>query len=257
MNKEFSSLCEWFIDNKLSIYFGEDKRKLVLFTRSKTPAKLNISFQDHLIKQYNCVKYLGYFIDYNLSGETMARKVPNKINSKLKFLYRQATFLNLTCKRLLCNALIQPQFDYGCTSWYPLLSKTFKKRFQITENKCVRCCLDLSPRSHISITHFRKISWLPVELKMELCTATTVFKYWNQLTPSYFNEIFTPSFNRYNTRSQIALDIPLRKTVLGQKSILFLGPKIWSKINNNLKAVLMTNSLTHALKKEMLNNMII
>ena len=146
----------------------------------------------------------------------MSRKVLNKINGKLKFLYRQATFLNPTCKRLLCNALIQPQFDYGCTSWYPLLSKTFKKRFQITENKCVRCCLDLSPHSHISITHFRKINWLPVELKMELCTATTVFKYWNQLTPSYFNKIFTPSFNRYNTRSQIALDIPLRKTVLGQ-----------------------------------------
>ena len=25
LNKEFSSLCEWFIDNKLSIHFGEDK----------------------------------------------------------------------------------------------------------------------------------------------------------------------------------------------------------------------------------------
>ena len=26
LNKEFSSLCEWFIDNKLSIHFGEDKK---------------------------------------------------------------------------------------------------------------------------------------------------------------------------------------------------------------------------------------
>ena len=25
LNKEFSSLCQWFIDNKLSIHFGEDK----------------------------------------------------------------------------------------------------------------------------------------------------------------------------------------------------------------------------------------
>ena len=51
--------------------------------------------------------------------------------------------------------------------------------------------------------------------------------------------------------------MPLRKTVLGQKSISFLGPKIWSKINNDLKAVLMTNSFTHTLQKEMLNNLII
>ena len=42
LNKEFSSLCEWFIDNKLSIHFGEDKTKAILFTRNKTEEKLNI-----------------------------------------------------------------------------------------------------------------------------------------------------------------------------------------------------------------------
>ena len=55
----------------------------------------------------------------------------------------------------------------------------------------------------------------------------------------------------------MALDTPLQKTVFGQKSISFLGPKIWFKINNDLKAVLSTNSFTHTLKKEMLNNLII
>ena len=45
----------------------------------------------------------------------------------------------------------------------------------------------------------------------------------------------------------MALDIPLRKTTIGQKSISFLRPKIWSKTNNSLKAV--TTTFTHALKK--------
>ena len=31
LNKDFNSLCEWFIDNKLSIYFGEGKTKSILF----------------------------------------------------------------------------------------------------------------------------------------------------------------------------------------------------------------------------------
>ena len=64
-------------------------------------------------------------------------------------------------------------------------------------------------------------------------------------------------FNRYNTRSQMALDIPLRKTVLGQKRTSFLGPKIWPKINNDLKAVSTANLFIDTLKKEMLNNLII
>jgi len=29
--KEFESLCDWFLDNKLSIHFGTDKTKSILF----------------------------------------------------------------------------------------------------------------------------------------------------------------------------------------------------------------------------------
>ena len=127
----------------------------------------------------------------------------------------------------------------------------------MTQNTCIRYCLDLPPRTHISAIHFRKINWLPVEHRVELCTATTVFKFWNQLTPSYFEDIFTPSFNKYITRSQMALDIPLRKTIIGQKRISFLGPKVCSKTNNSLKAVKTTATFTQALKNHVLENLII
>ena len=31
LNEDFNSLYEWFIDNKLSIHFGEEKTKSILF----------------------------------------------------------------------------------------------------------------------------------------------------------------------------------------------------------------------------------
>ena len=31
LDKNFNSLCDWFVDNKLSIHFGEDKTKSILF----------------------------------------------------------------------------------------------------------------------------------------------------------------------------------------------------------------------------------
>ena len=34
LNLNFSSLCNWFIDNKLSIHLGEDKTKCILFGTS-------------------------------------------------------------------------------------------------------------------------------------------------------------------------------------------------------------------------------
>ena len=71
LNKNFNSLCEWFVDNKLSIHFGEDKTKSILFgtkRRLKGLRELNIRYKDIEIKQNYQVKYLGCLLENSLSG---------------------------------------------------------------------------------------------------------------------------------------------------------------------------------------------
>ena len=70
----------------------------------------------------------------------MTLKVINKINGKLKFLHRKNQFLSLELRRMLCNALIQPHFDYACSAWYPNLTQKMKKKIQIIQNECIRFC---------------------------------------------------------------------------------------------------------------------
>ena len=127
--------------------------------------------------------------------------------------------MNYSSRRLLRNALIQPHFDYGCTSWYPILRKALKTKLQIAQNKCIHFCLELPPRGDISPSHFRKINWLPIKCRVELSNSTAVFKYWKGIAPSYPNNMFKPSLNNYKTRLQMALNIPLCRTNKGQKSI--------------------------------------
>ena len=86
-------------------------------------------------KQYAKVTYLGCLLDERMSEESMALKTIKKINQKLKFLYRKNQFLTPELRQLLCNALIQPHFDYTCSAWYPNLS------FKVMQNKCVCFCL--------------------------------------------------------------------------------------------------------------------
>ena len=88
-------ICDWFVDNKLSIHFGEDKTKSILFSskcKVKKTSPLNIQYKDKKIKQYSKVTYLGCNLDETLSGESMATHVINKVNSRLRFLYRQNKF---------------------------------------------------------------------------------------------------------------------------------------------------------------------
>ena len=97
------------MDNKLSIHFGEDKTKSILFSsksKIKKASPLNIQYKGKKVKQYSKVTYLGCIFDETLSGESMATHVINKVNSRLRFLYRQIKFLDIPLRRLLCNAMI-------------------------------------------------------------------------------------------------------------------------------------------------------
>ena len=61
LNNDFENIYNWFVDNKLSIHFGEDKTKSILFAsqrKIKNIKKRNIRYQDIEIKDSK-VTYLG------------------------------------------------------------------------------------------------------------------------------------------------------------------------------------------------------
>ena len=106
LNKE--NICDWFVDNKLSIHFGKDKTKSILFAskrRSKNFHQLNIRYNHINVKQHSQVTYFGYVLDERVSCEPVALKVINKINGKLKFLYRKNRYLTKELRRMLRTLL--------------------------------------------------------------------------------------------------------------------------------------------------------
>ena len=84
-----------------------------------------------------------------------------------------------------------------------------KTKLQVAQNKCIRFCLEQTDliqnklgMNKIGIKFaWNKINWLPVERRVELCTAATVFKYCKGIAPSNLNDMFMPSLNNYNTKS--------------------------------------------------------
>ena len=61
LTKNVSTLCEWFVDNKLRLNFGGDKAKSILFGskhKIKRSKPINIQYNDIKVKQYSKVTYL-------------------------------------------------------------------------------------------------------------------------------------------------------------------------------------------------------
>ena len=253
LNKNFSNVCDWFVDNKLSIHFGEDKTKCILFGTKHRLNKVNsleIKYGEIHIKQYHTVTYLGCLLDETLSGESMALKVINKINSRLRFLYRKNRFLSPPLRRLLCNSLIQPHFDYACSAWYPNLNRRLKSKLQILQNKCIRFCLNLNNRAHIEQKEFEKINWLPVNDRFKQVISSMSFKFCNNTSPPYMNDVFKPAGqpNTTTRASLLKLNQPLRRTNHDQNNISYVGPIIWNNLPNSLKTKGNLNTYKHSVK---------
>ena len=156
-----------------------------------------------------------------MSGESMAHKAISKVNARLKFLHRKNKYLTPNLCRLLCNALIQPHFDYACSAWYPNLSKKLKNKIQTPQNKCIRFFLQLDKMSHISQKEFLTINWLN-------CVNSIVFKYFDNQCPHYLNVDFmkAPEFSLSLRNSYQKLEQPFRKISAGQNALSFIGPVV-------------------------------
>ena len=109
----------------------------------------------------------------------MALHVLNKINSRLRFLYRQNRFLNKPLRRLLCNVMIQPFFNYACSAWYPNLRKDLQKRLQVSQNNCVTFCLQLDKKTRIRVAEFEEINWLNINDRFSQSVLSSIYKFFN------------------------------------------------------------------------------
>ena len=187
----------------------------------------------------------------------MALNVIDKINSRLKFLHGQNRFLTPALRRLLCNALIQPLFDYACTAWFPNLSKKLRLRLQATQNKCIRFCLQLDKMSRICVNEFLELNWLNVHDRYLQFIVSDVFKIYNNQCPDYFHEVFCPvGDNGVATRCcNKKLKLPFPKSKLGMQSLTYVGPSTWNKLPNNLKTATGVNCFKHSIKKYFLKKL--
>ena len=86
--------------------------------------------------------------------------VTNKTNKKLKLPHCKNKFLTPALRRMLCIALIQLDFDYECSAWYPNQAKQIKNRIQATKFKCMHFRLQLDKLKHTSHEEFERLNWL-------------------------------------------------------------------------------------------------
>ena len=100
----------------------------------------------------------------------------------------------------------------------------------------------------------RNLRWLPVKCR----DATLTFKCVTGQAPGYLTSMFitSDSVSGRITRNFQRLNIPLFKTVTGQKTFYYRSVSIWNKLDSSLKLYKNPASFKRALKNIPLNELL-
>jgi len=259
LGKELENCSKWLIDNKLSLHLG--KTECILFGSKKKLSKIQnftISCNGQEIKSTSTVKYLGSFLDSDLSGTSIVDSILSKVNSRIKFLYRQQSFLNKSLRKTLCNSLIQCHLDYASSSWFCCLTQTLKKKLQVAQNKIVRFIHNYHCRTSLRVADFKDLTFLNIEYRCKQLRINHVYKIFNNIAPSYMHNNFTKCSNihSHGTRSNDKDDYHVHPVdTFTSKSFYHNAIKDWNNLPKNIRCTKSKNTFKKLVKKHLLEEM--
>ena len=234
---------------KLSLHLG--KTECVLFgprRKLNNIKSFNVKCKEQVIKSQDSVRYLGLCIDKYTS-------IIGKVNSRLKFLYRNCRSLNSSTRLTLSTALIQCYFDYSCSSWFGGLNKSLKHKLQVVQNKVIRFILNLKPMTRISYSILSEIKKkLKVEDRAKQLRLNHVLNVYHELATQYLNQQFLRVADSHSYRTRGCLFNFVVPSIKGCDSHTFYYNAIldWNSLPDDIKSITNKSSYKTAVKRHLL-----
>ena len=117
VNSKITKVYTWLCANKLSLNI--DKSSFALFHAPQRKIRQNfyIAINNEAVKQSNCIKYLGTYIDPNLSWKPQAEYIAKKIKLSIGLISKLRYYVNSEILNNLYYTLIYPFLMYGLIAW--------------------------------------------------------------------------------------------------------------------------------------------
>ena len=237
INSELEKVLNWLCANRLSLNI--DKSNFVIFrpTQRKLPKQVMISINNQMLTQENSIRYLGVYIDYNISWKTHITNISKKIKRSIGILSKLRYFLSIKTLLSLYYALVEPFLNYCIIAWGNTYQTTLQPLF-ILQKKALRIITFSSYNEHSSPL-FKDLNVVKLSDIITLQLAVFMYKFHNNLLPSVFDSYFNSvrMLHNYNTRlsSKMTYVIPKVRTNYGTFNIRFQGAKVWNDISDDIK----------------------
>ena len=211
-----------------------DKTKWSLFhllsKRQFLPQTLpNLLIKDIHIKREHVTKFLGVFIDKNLSWKQQIDILSSKICKSIRILYKSRDVLSKQCLNQLYFSFIHSYVNYANIAWAST-SKSKLERLYRCQKHAARVIYHKDWYTHASplLNDMKALNVFKLNIFNILCF---MYKCKQNLNPFVFRNIFIHrTETKYALRYEYSIQEPLCRTNFSQYCISYRRPYLWNKI---------------------------
>ena len=234
MNEELQSILQYCNVNKLSINIKKTNFMVITSCRKKTRRIKIGNFEQ---KCY--IKYLGIYIDQNLSWHQQISHVYNKIVKNTGIISKLRYCIDLNMLKQVYYSLIFPYINYGLMSWGNTYATKLKK-LKSCQNKCIRKIFFIGNHEDAS-AYYNLLGILKIDNVFKLKIAVFTFKIINmdEKVPTILSDIIVAASSRHSHYTRFVSNYniirPKVRTNFGIQTFAFTSSKIWESIETSLK----------------------
>lgn len=215
------------------------KTFLMTFCRVGMPVDASglVTLSGKPVQQVHIVRYLGFFIDSNLSWKHHSDVISAKIARGVGMLRRLKHFLPKRVLLMIYHSIVYPYISYGCLIWSSNFYSNFK-RVQILQNKAVRIIGKYVKDVNDTSACFKSLNLLNVGQLRDYQAAVFVFQCVHNLVPSVFRDTYRANsdIHEYDTRNSDKLVIELKSSTRSGFRLQFLGTAVWNSLPVSIRA---------------------
>ena len=233
-----TELHSWFSANKLTL--NTDKSSFTIFkTKQNVINDLpeHIEFLDFKIERTPYVKYLGVFIDENLTWDIHINEICTKLKSLFHIFYNIRDYLSIDNIKTIYYTLIYSRIKYGITL-YGQAGTTKLKRIQTLQNQLLKVLLGKKFRFPTDDLH-HELNILKVEDITNQEILSFVHNYFSNKLPSVFDNYYLTFANLSNrvTRNSHNIKLDKHTSEIAARSLKISGAKKWNALSNDIKSI--------------------
>lgn len=219
---------------------------------SEIPQNTTLRVDGNEIVASRSLKNLGIHFDNYLSFDTHINEIRRKTLGTLIYINRIKDNLNKKARLISIHSLVLSKINYGIKIWGATYT-TYLNQVQKLQNFAAKITLGGGAKHDHATPFLKELGWLRIDNKYKYELGLMTYNVIKRNMPDHIMSLPTVrNIRSLPTRQQQQLYVPKTNTLIGERSMLVAGPKLWNTLPSKVRYA---NTLS-SFKKQLFNHLL-